>query len=888
MLKQSNTVSLLSRLILLFFVILLATPASRAQTPDLDQKITVRYSLVPLDEVLNELSKTFGIRFSYSPSLIQEKQKITYAAENVKLEQALRDIFGQAGIQYTVINGYLVLKPVQDNTSVKQKPARGSFTVSGTVTDSASREIMIGAAVYAKETGIGTISNNYGFFSLTLPEGSYTLQSSFLGYKTQTRTVNLNGDFLWNVQLKQVPFTIQEIIINPVNTEEQVFSSLTAQTIMDPAFVRRQSAALGETDMLKSLNVLPGISFESDGSSYFSVRGGTRDQNLILLDEAPIYNPNHLLGLFTPIIPEAVKHSEIYRADFPVQFGGRLSSVIDIRARDGNMRRFSGSASISPVSTRFSIEGPFKKEASSYFVAFRISTFGLLVKAANPSIETFYFADFTSKFNIRLGRRDRLFLTFFAGKDAFISKPADVRRGLEWGNTAATIRWSHVYGSRLFSNTTLFASKYDYSLYSDYDKKLFWNSSITGTNLKSEFTWYISHRNSLKFGFNAGGYFFNPGNYNSPNSALDTMRVSQVNSGEFVLYAGDELELTPWMKVRYGIRFSNWSNYGEALSIIYDTGHHPISSVEYPKGVRYYSRNNLEPRISLSFKTGKYASIKASYNRTIQHINQINNSISPLNSFEVWLPAGPNIKQQYADIVDLGLVKAWPGHTIELTMDVYYKKMFNQLGYSYHAEMLLNPYLEGELRQGEGFAYGFEIMLSKTVGKISGQLSYGFTRSRLHIADLNDNRWYPTHQDKPVDVSLSLDYKVNPRWTLNLNGVYTSGMTISTPTGFYYYRGSQVPVYSRQNNDRLPDYRRVDLGSVWRLNRTDKTFEHYFTFTLYNFFNTRNYAFLNFNKTEGTDGKYYVPADKLNPQELLPTYRYVYSIVPSFTYSLKF
>jgi len=888
MLKQINTGSFLSTLIFLFFVFLFAEPDSRAQTPDLNQKITVRYSLVPLDEVLNDISKTFHIQFSYSPSLIPVKQKITYTAEKVTLEKVLRDIFEQTGIHYTIINGYLVLKPAQADAAIQHKPIQGSFTISGTVTDSANHEIMIGATIYVKETGIGAISNNYGFFSLTIPEGNYTLQSSFLGYKTQTKMVNLKGDLLWNIHLKQVPFTIQEIIINPVNKEELVFSTLTAQTIMDPAFVRRQSAALGETDMLKSLNVLPGISFESDGSSYFSVRGGTRDQNLILLDEAPIYNPTHLLGLFTPIIPEAVKHSEIYRADFPVQFGGRLSSVIDIRARDGNMRKFSGSASLSPVTTRFSVEGPFKKEASSYFVSFRISTFGLLVKAANPSVETFYFTDFTSKFNIRLGRRDRLYLTLFAGKDAFINKPADVRTGLEWGNTAATFRWSHVYGSRLFSNTTLFASKYDYSLYSDYDNKLFWNSNITGTNFKSEFTWYISHRHNLKFGFNIGGYFFNPGNYNSPNTALDTMRVSQVNSGEFVLYAGDELELTPWMKVRYGLRFSNWSNYGEAFSIIYDTGHNPVSSAEYAKGVRYFSRNSLEPRISLSVKTGKFTSIKASYNRTIQHINQINNSISPFNSFEVWLPSGPNIKPQYADIVDLGLVKAWPRRAIELTMDVYYKKMFNQLGYSYHAEMLLNPYLEGELRQGEGYAYGFEIMLNKTQGRLSGQLSYGFTRSRLRVGDLNDNRWYPTHQDKPVDISLSLDYKVNPRWTLNLNGIYTSGMTISTPTGFYYYRGSQVPVYSRQNNDRLPDYRRVDLGSVWRLNRIDKTFEHYFTFTLYNFFNTRNYAFLNFNKIQGSDGKYYVPADKLNPHELLPTYRYVYSIVPSFTYSLKF
>ena len=285
---------------------------------------------------------------------------------------------------------------------------------------------------------------------LTLPRGKYTLEASFLGYAVESRTMELTRNIRWNMQLKLSPFTLKEIIISSVNQEELINNSLAAQTILDPSVVQRQTAALGETDMLKSLDYLPGISFQSDGSSYFSVRGGSRDQNLILLDEAPIYNPSHLLGLFTPIIPEAIKHTDIFRADFPVQFGGRLSSVIDIHAREGNMRKFSGTASISPVSSRFSVEGPFKKEISSYFLSFRFSTFGLYVKASNPTIEQFNFIDFTSKFNIKLGQRDRLYLTLFAGKDALIAKPSNVRTGLMWGNTAASLRWSHIMEAGFF------------------------------------------------------------------------------------------------------------------------------------------------------------------------------------------------------------------------------------------------------------------------------------------------------------------------------------------------------------------------------------------------------------------------------------------------------
>jgi hypothetical protein len=854
-----------------------------AQQMDLERKISLNFKGT-LDNLLKEISDQAGIEFSYSPGRINAEQHISYVNENQTINEILIDLGRIAKFQYSVVNDYIVLKPAGRESAMRGRV----HTIRGVITDSTNSEAMIGATVYIKETGTGTISNSYGFYSLTLPEGAYTLQSSFLGYSQQLTRVDLKKDIVHNFIMKQIPFTMKEIVISSVNNEKMVFSSLAGQTTIDPAQVQRQSAALGETDMLKALDHLPGISFQSDGSSYFSVRGGAHDQNLILLDDAPIFNPSHLLGLFTPIIPEAVKHTEVYKADFPVQFGGRLSSVVDIRTKDGNLQRFSGNASIGPVSTRFSLEGPFRKNSSSWFLSFRVSTFGLLVKAANPSVDNFYFTDFTSKFNFRLGPRDRIFITLFAGKDAFINNPGAIRNGLEWSNTTGTLRWSHIYGSRLFSNTTLYASKYDYSLYTNYDNKVYWNSDITSTNLKSEFTWYLNPRNSMRFGFNVSGYFFNPGNYLNSERALDTMTVSQVNSSEIVLYAGDEAELTRWMKLNIGFRISNWSNYGEAFNIVFDNDFNPVSRNEYAKGVRYFSSNFIEPRASLSLKTGKLSSVKISYNRTIQHISQINNTVSPLNALEVWLPSGPNLKPQYSDIYDLGFVKAWPAREIELSSDIYYKNLYNQLGYASHAGLFLNPYMEGELRQGKGYGYGFEIMLRKKSGRLTGMIGIGRSRSFLRIRDLNNNRWYRSHQDKPLDFSVSVDYRLGPRWTVNMNMVYTSGMALSTPSGFYYYRGKQVPYYHGLNNARLPAYRRIDLGSTWQLNKTGKTFQHFFNLSFYNFFNTHNYAFINFNKIEDSDNKYYIPADHLNPQRQINTYRYIYSIIPSFTYSLKF
>ncbi len=858
-----------------------------AQQADLRKKINVNYEDVPFEVVLKDISQKTNIQFSYNPNVIPLQAKINLRMNGKPVEKVLEEVFKQAGVQYSIVNEYFVLKPRMEVKEEKKPQKPEFYTVSGIITDSANNEFLIGASVYIRDRGIGTLTNNYGYFSLTLPAGSYTLETSYLGYMVKGFSFTLEKNISWNISLKPIPFSVEEITINAAPREDIILKSHTAHDRVNPAEIRFHAAPAGETDMLKTLDNMPGISFQNDGSSYFNVRGGNRDQNLILIDEAPLFNPSHLLGFYTPIIPEAVKNVEIYKACYPVEFGGRLSSVIDIRTRDGNMHHFSGSASIGLISTRLSVEGPFKKNKSSYFVSIRRSQFGFFLKRLNKNIKDFQFTDFTTKFNFIIGKRDRIFLTLFAGKDAYITKPDRTSKGIEWGNYSLTLRWNHVYGNRLFSNTTFYASNFDYALYTDYENKTYWNSHIQSTNLESEFIWYYNVNSKIKYGFNLSGYFFNPGNFITDNAATQNS-VSQANSSELVLYAGNEQKIAGWLWLNYGFRILNWSNYGEAFSIVYDENYNPVSRNSYAKGERYYSTSNIEPRLSLSIKTGSFSSVKLSYNRPVQHINLINNSISPFNSLEVWLPSGPNIKPQYADVYNAGYIKEWHKIKLDLMADVYYKRMYNQIGYSPHAEMFLNPYIEGELRQGDGYAYGFEFALKKTAGKLSGQISYGYNRSFLQINGLNNNKRYPAHQDKPVDFSLTLDYRLKLRWTINLNILYASGMAISTPTAFYYYRGIQVPYYASLNNDRFPDYKRVDLSSVWRLNKKEGIFEHFITLTLYNIFSAHNYAFLYFSKTIGDDGKYYIPTDTSNPSELVTTYRYIYSFMPSLTYNLKF
>ena len=886
MLKFTQICRKSSRLFIAGILFWLCTFYAIAQTPDLSERISVEYYNISLEEVLKDLTNKTGIKFSYSSKSINISQKIDLSAENIILSDILNAIFQQANIDFELISNYVVLKKAEEIPVEETEPVINFVTISGYIFDAMNKETMIGATVYNPETMIGVMTNNYGFYSLTIPDGEFTLEASYLGYAIHRKKFNVHNNMVWNVNLEQKATIVEEVEISSIDREQEIFKSLSAQTNIKSFEVEKYTSVMGESDVLKMLNNLPSISFHNDGSSYFYVRGGHRDQNLIILDEATLYSPSHLFGIFTPIIPDAVKHTEVYKADFPIQYGGRLSSVVDIRTRDGNMEKFSGSVGLGLITSRWTIEGPFTGNKSSYFASFRRSHFGLLVKQLDPNIQDFFFNDLTTKFNIRLTDKDRLFMTFYYGKDLFLNKANDNIEGLEWGNTSLTLRWNHIYGSNLFMNTTFYASKYDYFLHTDYDSDLYWISHISSANLKTEYTYYYNPDNKFKFGFNLGGYDFNPGNYNNENFPL-RYSVSRMNSGEFIAYAGNEHSITNWFRINYGIRFSNWSDYGEATIINYNSDYTVDTIQKYEQGTKFYSKNFWEPRISFSFRTGPFASFKLSYNRSIQNINLINNSISPFNTLEVWLPSGPNIRPQNAHIYNLGFVSTFKKTNIDFSIDVYYKKLNNQVGYSYHADLLLNPLLEGELRQGTGTAYGFEIMMKRQTGILTGQLSFAYTRSFLLIQDLNNDRRFPSHQDKPIDLSLLLNYMAKPRITLNTNIIYASGMRLTTPTSFYSYRGDQVPLYTKQNNSKLPDYKRVDIGATFSLNKVASNIKQTLDISVFNFFGFQNAAFLNFNKIY-QDAKYIVPGDKKNESEQVPTYRYIYSVVPSITYNVSF
>lgn len=875
----------LSVLIVTLFFIFLNNGAN-AQVEILDKKFTATYKAKALKEVLSDITSKTTIRFSYSPKKIPEETMITTSFVNYTVNEALQLIFKTLPITYALVDNYIVLKQrALERVDVPVLKTK-NVTFCGYIKDNETAEFLIGASIFIRELNEWAGTNNYGFFSVTVPPGKYTVEVSYIGYAHVLQNIDLVYNVKADFAMKYQSQKIDEITIAPFQKEVMITKMHAGQTNLSPEFIAQQPSFMGETDAIKSLEFIPGVCFSSDGSSYFHVRGGNYDQNLIIIDEATLFNPSHLLGLFSPIIPDAIKSVDIYKADYPINYGGRLSSIIDINTRDGDKSKFTSSGTLGLIAARATLEGPIKKDESSYFVSFRRSYFDAYLKPSVPSLLGLYFYDFTSKLNIKMGHKDRLFVTLYKSEDILRDKiNADDSNGINWENSSFTLRWNHVFGSRLFLNSSLITSKYDYYVYASINSDIYWNSRIANSSLKEELSFYQSPELTMKFGMKLARYDFNPGNYYNP-LINNYIQVSPVNSQETTLYAGAEHQIASWLKLNYGMRLTGWSNYGKAFVLDLESNADPKPFKMYGEKQKFYNHTTLEPRISLSLITNYASNLKVSYSRTTQFLNLISNSVSPFNSLEVWLPSGPNIKPQLSDIIDIGYIRLFSLFT--MNTDIFYKFMQNQIGYQNHANMLVNPALEAALRQGDGKAYGFEVSIRKESGKFTGQLAYSFSRSFLKIKDVNDGRIFPASYDKPHVFTINLAWNMSYRWFLSSDYSLSSGSRFTSPTSFYNYQGYQVPVYNEMNNDHLPLYHRFDVAVRCRLNGFDHRFNHSLTFGILNFFNVRNPILVNFNKIKDEDGNFVIPMDKLNLRNTVSTIRYTYSLSPSLTYQFKF
>ena len=751
------------------------------------------------------------------------------------------------------------------------------YTISGSIRDSSNGEDLYGAVIMVKElSNVGTNTNAYGFYSLTLDSGSYTIVYRSTGYKAQEFKIELTSNIEKSIELS-FPSNVQQIEQVNVSAEKEndnITSSGMNVTRFDPKSIETIPVLFGEKDIMKTLQLTPGVKTAGEGNSGFFVRGGGADQNLILLDEAPVYNASHLLGFFSVFNSDAIKDVSMYKSGIPAEYGGRASSVVDVKMRDGNNKKFGASGGIGLISSRLTIEGPIVKDKGSFIISGRRSYADLFLKLQKDETlrdTKLFFYDLNAKANYRITKKDRIFLSGYFGRDEF---GLGDNFGFSWGNATGTLRWNHIINEKLFSNTTLVRSTFDYEFSVGAGEDAFGiKSSIKDWNIKQDFSYFINDKNTLKFGVNAIHHTFKPGALTGTNESFNELTLNSRYAIELGAYVQNEMKIGNRINLMYGLRYSGFDYMGEGTDYMFDDKGNVTSQQDYKRWEKIEYHQGLEPRISGSYTLSEKNSIKASYGRNFQYLHQLSNSTtsSPTDN---WVPSSTNVKPQIADQVALGYYQNLKKNTFKISTEIYYKHLANQIDYRNGAELLLNDEVEGEIVYGKGRAYGLELLLEKKKGKFTGWISYTLSRSLRQFDDINDGKEFSARQDRIHDISIVLMYKLNKSLALSTSWIYYTGDAVTFPSGKYEINGEYVPYYTDRNSYRMPDYHRMDIGVTWYM-KDKKKFEHNLNFSIYNVYARENAYTITFED------------DPDDPTKTVAIQTTLFKLIPSITYNFN-
>ncbi|MBC7759723.1 MAG: TonB-dependent receptor [Phormidesmis sp. FL-bin-119] len=758
----------------------------------------------------------------------------------------------------------------------KQSLAQDSYTVNGIVTDSLSGESLIGVTVkFSNRTQNGTSTNAYGFFSYKLTSGLYTMTVSYIGYRTLVSTITVESDKRMNLTL--VPENnIGEVVVTAEKRNDNVVGPQMGLTKINLSEIRNIPVIFGERDVLKTLQLLPGIKSAGEGNSGFYVRGGSADQNLILLDEAPVYNASHLLGFFSTFNSDAIKDVSVFKGGMPAQYGGRLSSVLDIRMNDGNKKEYTAEGGIGLISSRLKVEGPIVRDKSSFMISGRrtyADAFLALAKDTSIRKNTLYFYDLNAKANYQLDQKNTLFLSGYFGRDEL---GLNQTFGFDWGNTTATLRWNHLYSNRLFSNTSLIYSNYNYVIENFIEENNFKvSSSIRDLNLKQDFQLSLSNSHNLRFGLDMVNHRIAPGSItSSAGSSVNEETIERRKGMEVSAYVSDEWEINDKFNIVYGLRASSFFLRGPGIFNNYDLEGRISSSRSYGSGefVKNYFR--LEPRLSASYLLSEYSSLKVSYTRNSQNLHLMSNSTAS-SPTDLYIMSSNNVKPETADQVAGGYFRNFNEDKYEFSAEVYYKTMLNQIEYRSGTDLRGNRNVEADLLYGEGRAYGIELYIKKRFGKLNGWVGYTLSKTERRFDDIEHGIWFNAKQDRTHDLSIVGIYKAGPRWTLSSTFVYNTGNAVTFPAGKYQVNNQTYFYYSARNSDRMPDYHRLDLAATLEA-KPGKKLQSSWSMGFYNVYGRKNAYSINFQDD---------PDDKTKTQAVKTT---LFGIIPSITWNFKF
>lgn len=773
--------------------------------------------------------------------------------------------------------------------------AQDKFTLSGTIIDANSNETLIGVNVVIPELKTGVTTNEYGFYSITVPQGIYSIQISYLGYQTIEEAINLNQNIKNNFNLYSNETALKEVIITDNKTKTDIKKPEMSVNKLSISAIKKMPVVLGEVDVLKSILLLPGVTNAGEGASGFNVRGGGADQNLILLDEATIFNSSHVFGFFSVFNPDAIKDLKLYKGGIPARYGGRASSVLDIYQKDGNSKGFHINGGIGLISSRILAEGPLVKDKGSFLIGGRSSYAHLFLKLSEEQKNnSAYFYDLNTKLSYKLDSNNSLYLSAYFGRDVFSLNKSFTNI---YGNATLNLRWNHLFSEKLFSNLSLIYSDYYYGL--DLDFVGFkWDSGIKNYNIKYDFKNYISDKFKLNYGVNGIYYEFNPGTIkpSDADSGINFDQLDKKYAFEPALYINADHEISDKIALSYGLRYSMFYRLGQSTVNIYENDNPVTFNSELqiyekatPIGTTFYDRNKvmqsynyLEPRFSLAYQINDEQSIKASYNRMVQYLQLISNTSSP-TPLDVWTPSDSFIKPQIADQVALGYFKNFEDGMYSLEVETYYKEVQNRLDYIDGANLIANKAIEQIILNGQLRSYGLEIMFRKNEGKFNGWISYSLSKSEQQTpgrtpieTGINNGQWYNSVYDKLHNIAITTSYNLNEKWSFGANFALQTGQPVTYPVGQYDYLGINVPSYGLRNENRLPAYHHLDIAATLtpRKNK-NREWKGEWVFSIYNLYNRKNAASINFRQNIDTGSNEAVKTS-------------IFGVVPAVSYNFKF
>ncbi len=765
--------------------------------------------------------------------------------------------------------------------------AQSNYTLSGYIQDESSGENLIGVSIYEKESFKGTASNEYGFYSLTLPKGNYKIVYSFIGFKSIIKSVNLNQNLRLNVSLNNNAIVTEEIEVTGERQDKNVNSSSMSQAKLEVQNIKQLPVILGEVDVLKSAQLLPGIQSGGEGNSGLYVRGGGPDQNLILLDEAVVYNAAHLFGFFSVFNADAIKDINIIKGGMPAEYGGRLSSVLDITMKDGNNKKYQAEGGIGLLSSRLTLQGPIEKNKSSFIVSGRRTYIDVLSKPFMSEDNAFsgsgyYFYDLTTKINYRISDKDRLYLSGYFGRDVFSFSNSDNGIGIEipWGNATTSLRWNHLFNDKLFMNTSLIFSDYRFEFniaQQEFELKIF--SGINDWNTKIDFLYQPNQRHTIKFGSNYTYHEFTPGNASgrSGEVVFEPDEIFKQYSNEGALYISDDFEASDVLKIHAGLRYSSFQHSGY------------ISFRDYIKNDLTGSDDNynhIEPRLTFRYKLNPTSSIKGAYTQNYQYIHLASTSSVSLPT-DLWVPSSAGIKPKFSDQYALGYFKNFKDNMFEASIEAYYKEMSNLIEYKEGVlpEDNTNSSSDDAFVFGDGDSYGIEVLVKKNKGKTTGWIGYTLSKTTRYFDEINNGISFPAKYDRRHDLSITATHKLNDKWTLSSVFVYATGNSITLPTERYIIGSNVYTEFTSRNGFRMEPYHRLDLGATYTPNTKNKRFKSSWNFSIYNVYSRKNPYFIYFDleSTTGENGN--IQDGNLTPKAYQVS---IFPILPSVTWNFNF